>query len=87
MQVCGILQLPYFLGPSFSPFNALIALPEKLFQMLPKAEANRLPEGTPSAHPVKVAANGSGAVAVDGAKVVTPQKSKRRRNRNKRKEL
>lgn len=85
MQICGFLQMPFLLGPSFSPFTMLIALPEQWFQKLPKAEVNLLPEGTPSAAAVTVSTAGSNGST--GSAVTTPHKSKRRRNRNKKKEL
>ena len=57
MQICGFLQMPFLLGPSFSPFHALMALFGKLLQQLPRAEVNLVPEGAPSA--VKVESNGA----------------------------
>jgi hypothetical protein len=80
MQICGFLQMPQLLGPSFSPFTALIALPGQLMQKMPKAEVNLLPEGTPSAYKAKVESNGDGAVHGQPA---VPQKKKRRRNKKK----
>lgn len=78
MQVCGLLQMPMLLGPSFSPFNTLIALPGQIFQKLPKAEVNLVPEGAPSA----VKLESSSAAVVNGGP--SPQKRKRR-SRNKKK--
>ena len=82
MQICGFLQLPQLLGPSFSPFNALIALPGQPMQKIPKAEVNLVPVGTPGAYNVKVVeSNGNGTV--NGL----PAAQKRKRRRNKKKEL
>lgn len=85
MQICGLLQMPMLLGPSFSPFTASIALCKKLFQKLPKAQVNLVPEGAPSA--VKVASNGTAAVVITSGAVVPPSAKRKRRPRNKKKEL
>jgi len=82
MQICGLLQMPQILGPSFSPFNALISLPSQLMQKMPKTEPAAYPA------PVKVEANGTGTVVVNGTGPITRQQTaKKRRPRNKKKEL
>jgi len=86
MQICGFLQMPQILGPSFTPFNALRELFSRLIQKIPMAEVNLLPEGTPSAYPVKVQANGNDGAVVSGGPITSKQK-KKRRSRNKKKQL
>jgi hypothetical protein len=80
MQVVGLLQLSQFLGPGFSPFNALFALPGRLFQRLPKAAT-----GAATADKVK---EPSGAAVDQAVRVgVTIDGQKKKRRRNKKKEL
>lgn len=83
MQVCGLLQMPFLLGPSFSPFHALMKLFGKVLQLLPKAEVNLVPEGAPIA--AKVESNG--AVLINDGPSAPPQARRKRRSRNKKKEL
>lgn len=49
MQIVGLLQIPHFLGPGFSPFNSLLALFEQLFQRIPRPEVDIVPNEAPKA--------------------------------------
>lgn len=81
MQICGFLQMPFLLGPSFSPFHALMDLFGELLQQLPKAEVNPVPEeGAP------VAMDNNGAVLVKDGPSAPPQAKRKRRSRNKKKQ-
>lgn len=80
MQICGFLQMPFLLGPSFSPFHALMDLFGELLQQLPKAEVNPVPEeGAP-------VAMDNGAVLVKDGPSAPPQAKRTRRSRNKKKQ-
>lgn len=81
MQICGFLQMPQLLGPTFSPFNSLISLVGQWMQKIPKAKVDRVPEGAPKPQTVS-----TGGVVVNGSSTVTQQK-KKRRSRNKKKVL
>eukprot|EP00558_Chaetoceros_sp_UNC1202_P003332 CAMPEP_0197243428 /NCGR_PEP_ID=MMETSP1429-20130617/8883_1 /TAXON_ID=49237 /ORGANISM="Chaetoceros sp., Strain UNC1202" /LENGTH=141 /DNA_ID=CAMNT_0042703653 /DNA_START=9 /DNA_END=434 /DNA_ORIENTATION=+ len=77
MQLTAILQMPDFLGPSFNPFNIILAPFELLVPSKPKA-ATKKKEETKSIETTEEPSNGTANDVAEGAK-----KKKRRRRKKK----
>lgn len=96
MQVVGLLQIPSFLGPGFSPFTVIGSIPGAVLHKVPKWDVNKTTEGTPTSagdaakkdRVLQMNGDKSAEVQASNPATATGEKKKRnRRRKNKVKDL